>query len=155
MLKDVNAGAVVAGWEAELEAAAGVNDENSVAAGAASAGCEVDAEVGRKLNVGAAVMAADVAAVVGAGVGWAPPPKLKPEKGAFAEFEAGSALDDAGGKVNSDFCPLGAAAGVAPTLGGNRLLVLWGFGACLLVKEKGAAGAVVDAGVTAAASLFG
>jgi hypothetical protein len=155
MLKDVNAGAVVTGWEAELEAAAGVNDGNSVAGGAASAGCEVDAEVGRKLSVGAAVEATDVAALLDAGVGWAPPPNLKPTKGAVAEFEAVSSLDDAGGKVNSDFCPLEPAAEVAPVIGGNRLLVLWGFGAFLLVKEKGGAGAVANGGATAAASLFG
>jgi len=69
MLKDGNAGAVVAGCEEELEAVAGVNDGNSVADGAASAGCEVDAEMGGKLNVGAAVVAAGVAALVDADVG--------------------------------------------------------------------------------------
>lgn len=129
MLKDVDAGPVAACREAGLEAAAGANDGNSVLGGATSAGCEDDAEMGGKLNVGAAVVAADVAALVDVGVGWAPPPKLKPEKGTVAEFEAVSTLDDAGGKVNSDFCPLGVAADVALVLGGNRLLVLWEFGA--------------------------
>jgi len=81
---------------------------------------------------------------------------LKPEKGVVAGFDAGSALEDAGGKLNSDFCPPEAAAGVAPVFDVKRLLVLGGFVvAWLLVKEKGVAGAVVDAGTTGEASVFG
>lgn len=83
-----------------------------------------------------------------------PPPKLKPEKGAAAGFDAGSALDDVGAKLNSGFWPPGAAADVAGVFCANKLLVVGGFvEACLLVKEKGA-GAGADAGVVEAASLF-
>lgn len=103
MLKEGNEGAVVDGCDEELDAAAGANDGNGDADGAELAGCELGVEFEGKLNVGAAVIAADVAALLEAGVDWAAPPRLKPEKGAVAGFDADSALDDAGGKLNRDF----------------------------------------------------
>lgn len=103
MLKDGSAAAVVAGCEAELDAAAGVNDGKSVADGAGSPGCEVDAEAGWKLNLGAAAVAAGVAALVDAGVDWALPPRLKPEKEEAAGLVDDSVLDDTAGKMNNGF----------------------------------------------------
>jgi hypothetical protein len=46
-----------------------VDDGNTGADEIGLAGCEVDADVGRKLNLGAAVVAAGVGAVVEASIG--------------------------------------------------------------------------------------
>lgn len=53
----------------EVEAAPGVDDGKSGAEEAGLAGCEVDADVGRKLKEEAAVAVAGVGAVVEPGVG--------------------------------------------------------------------------------------
>lgn len=67
MLKEGNAGAAVAGCEEGVDVAADVNDGNGDADGAELAGCVVEVEVGGKLKVGAAVVAAGVAALLDVG----------------------------------------------------------------------------------------
>lgn len=69
MLKEGNAGAVVAGCEEELDATAGANEGNGDATGAVPAGCEFEVVVDGKLNAGADVVAADVAVLPDAEVG--------------------------------------------------------------------------------------
>lgn len=81
---------------------------------------------------------------------------MKPENGLAAGFDAGSAFDDAGGKLNSDFCPFWPAVDVVAVLGEKRLLVFALVAGCwLLVKENGAAAAVALVGVAEVVSLFG
>ena len=67
MLNGGNAGAVVAVCEEGVDVAADAKDGNGDVDGAELAGCVVEVDVGGKLNVGAAVVAAGVAVLLDVG----------------------------------------------------------------------------------------